>query len=699
MNSTSQSLQMTSSLNQLDPMMQSKQFSIFCHKHPGNVITHGCIEYNCENNSIMCEQCIADDQGHTEQHRQSIMAFSDYLHHIASEIGRLAAPNSSFLHKNIQVILQNEAYYHNNFENLLNQQRQLLYKNLDEIGSLVMHHLERVKHLAEHYFQKQFETYRLNMLYFKQQYKGYNPDETYTKYSDYRNIKQKILVKSPIQAYHFLSNLRKSANLEGQVLSNLNYLAESIANWNEKYPLIDQIMYDKHMKKVVQVVQDLEADIQLNLKDAPNLDIGSVIEANQNLISYNKKSVRINSYRLFDMLKFNFQVVATNSTLHLNSATAIVSLAEDVVATSSYDRTVKIWRLQDGVMMKQLHDRNSITCLCVFKYSNDKNRENFYYNEDDLQYLQNQISENPSKSMSNLGLFLLTGGLDKIIKVWDFDFLPDPSVHVNKAYTELQGHAGWVTQIISLEDEQNVVSGDDTGELIIWSVFKSQQVFRLSFAFESMVMTISLIEKQKRFAASSGDILKIWLLDYRSDGTKSLHSFNPQLVDCCLERTFNLKTPIYCMSIPRSFKNIIIVGSKNGVLKYIDLNKSKMVTINTDHKDMIGDMILIEKLKLSEQDFDYFHKNINFVFIGTKKLGLYNGYGNILEEAVAANAEDFCTSSILPNRNLTLLKVHKRAKTSFIRLAAISQFQSEFYSYQSSRVSLIHIKADFLDYL
>lgn len=76
--------------------------------------------------------------------------------------------------------------------------------------------------------------------------------------------------------------------------------------------------------------------------------------------------------------------------------------------------------------------------------------------------------------------------------------------------------------------------------------------------------------------------------------------------------------------------------------------------------------------KMTEQDFDYFHKNINFVFIGTKKLGLYNGYGNILEEAVAANAEDFCTSEILPNRNLTLLKVHRRGKTSFIRIAAIS---------------------------
>ena len=70
------------------------------------------------------------------------------------------------------------------------------------------------------------------------------------------------------------------------------------------------------------------------------------------------------------------------------------------------------------------------------------------------------------------------------------------------------------------------------------------------------------------------------------------------------------------MSVPYNYKNILIIGSKNGVCKYIDLNKSKMITINTDHKDMIGDILLIEKLKLNESDYEFFHKNINFIFCG-----------------------------------------------------------------------------------
>lgn len=39
-------------------MGQSALLSIFCHRHPGDNITHGCIEFNCENNVIMCEKCL-----------------------------------------------------------------------------------------------------------------------------------------------------------------------------------------------------------------------------------------------------------------------------------------------------------------------------------------------------------------------------------------------------------------------------------------------------------------------------------------------------------------------------------------------------------------------------------------------------------------------------------------------------------------
>jgi len=53
-----------------------------------------------------------------------------------------------------------------------------------------------------------------------------------------------------------------------------------------------------------------------------------------------------------------------------------------------------------------------------------------------------------------------------------------------------------------------------------------------------------------------------------------------------------------------------------------------MISVNTDHEDLIGDMLCIEKMRISENEVDFFHKNINLIIVGSKNLGLFNGYGN-----------------------------------------------------------------------
>ena len=69
-------------------------------------------------------------------------------------------------------------------------------------------------------------------------------------------------------------------------------------------------------------------------------------------------------------------------------------------------------------------------------------------------------------SLSKLGFFLVSGGFDKNLKVWDFTFQKDESPGYPSK--ELVGHSNWITSILSLEDGENIVSGDDNGEIIIW---------------------------------------------------------------------------------------------------------------------------------------------------------------------------------------------------------------------------------------
>jgi len=77
-------------------------------------------------------------------------------------------------------------------------------------------------------------------------------------------------------------------------------------------------------------------------------------------------------------------------------------------------------------------------------------------------------------------MLLLSGGFDRNLKVLDFNLAENPGQLVSPV-KEMSGHSSWISCILSLEDEQNFVSADDYGELIVWELFSGKQLYRLSF--------------------------------------------------------------------------------------------------------------------------------------------------------------------------------------------------------------------------
>ncbi len=71
-------------------------------------------------------------------------------------------------------------------------------------------------------------------------------------------------------------------------------------------------------------------------------------------------------------------------------------------------------------------------------------------------------------------------------------------------------------------------------------------------------------------------------------------------------------------------------------------------------------------------DLEYFHKGLNYVIVGSKFIGLYDGYGQLIKELVPANAEDFTISTVLPNRSMQVLKIARRQRESIIKMVAVS---------------------------
>lgn len=210
--------------------------------------------------------------------------------------------------------------------------------------------------------------------------------------------------------------------------------------------------------------------------------------------------MRVNQPELLDgMRQFRFSNVGQVQTYHSNSVSALVALSEEVVATASYDRSIKIWGVSTGKLIRTLYDMNCVSCLAVLRLNNDKNPQHDTYSENDLLHLNASLLDNPHNNISSSGLLLLSGGFDKTVKVWDFtlqEHHSKPNSFSSLAHSSilsqgyqletfplksLAGHTSWVTALASLEDQRNVVSGDDTGEVIVWDAVNGVLMYKLPY--------------------------------------------------------------------------------------------------------------------------------------------------------------------------------------------------------------------------
>lgn len=61
-----------------------------------------------------------------------------------------------------------------------------------------------------------------------------------------------------------------------------------------------------------------------------------------------------------------------------------------------------------------------------------------------LKLLNKSIIENPEKPLTQYGYYLLSGGFDCTLKLWDFDFIKDENSVISKPNFEYPGHSNWL---------------------------------------------------------------------------------------------------------------------------------------------------------------------------------------------------------------------------------------------------------------
>ncbi|MBD2489942.1 NACHT domain-containing protein [Aulosira sp. FACHB-615] len=168
--------------------------------------------------------------------------------------------------------------------------------------------------------------------------------------------------------------------------------------------------------------------------------------------------------------------------------TAVWSVAfsptEKIIATGSYDHTIKFWDLHNGKCLKTLTDNDS--------------------------WLR-------SVTFSPDGKILASGNTDKIIKLWD--------VHTGECLRTLKGHTKTVLSVSFSPDNQILASGSSDQTVRLWSV-STGECLRILQAHNHNVESVAFSPDNQILASGSADqTIRIWNVN-TGECQKTLHAHN-----------------------------------------------------------------------------------------------------------------------------------------------------------------------------
>ena len=332
-------------------------FVLYCPKHTNLNIQFGCTEYECDLGILMCQKCVEEDPLHQLEHKSTIVPINQYIETISNEIKRTLKPFSLNQNVNFKAVFEKEQLLIKNFNEHITQQRRKLESEVDEIVRHFVHHAKRIKDEIRAFLTNQMELFKGNCGFYKEKYKNFNPEEIYLKYSTPNFLRIKLLSRSPAQAAGFLTNLRQTANMEEKLLNSLIFISDKIIYHSNNPPTISDEMYAEVKEQTFKLIDSMKVNLYESCVGVPNFTEEFLTSTKSNTVSHTRKALRLDRMELLNKNSFTIEIEKTIQTNHSNSICAMVAIGEDYVATSSYDRTIKVWRLSDSTLIKTLYDK------------------------------------------------------------------------------------------------------------------------------------------------------------------------------------------------------------------------------------------------------------------------------------------------------------------------------------------------------
>ena len=472
-----------------------KSQTIFCETHPQEEIERICSLNNCKKKPLLCWQCLLDDKEHSDSHRQHFLKLPDFLKKFIDEYEELNNKlKSQDLPTDLNNILNEEEKNIDDYESLCESQKGQIEEELlnlqKEVEKFCSKTIENLKEGIDKkltYYKQNYallktkieEYYGLSKMLTKQQILDelYMQKENSLLSSYFLNLKQSLLPKIPLlKDPGFTTLLNK--------LSKMNEKTPSIEEFSkirkiraEALKIFDKNLQDIQNELIGHFKLDRSTEDNFSSilkKNIQNISINSQLQMTQQI--GNDAFIPMNQPSEAKKISLDFKKVIKTS--HTKQINAIKVINEDLIATGSKDKKIKIWKMYTKECVCTLEGHKDNVC-CLGTLNQPKNFP-----------------------------FLISGGgnFDSTLIIWDLE--------ARKARNILLGHQSSVTTVVSLNDAKTVISGSYDNNIIIWDIQEVKAKFVLR-KHSAMVSSLQVLKEGTMFASGSWDkTVALWRIVY-----------------------------------------------------------------------------------------------------------------------------------------------------------------------------------------
>ena len=378
--------------------------------------------------------------------------------------------------KQIEEIYNIKSFY-SNYDDIINA-----YKFIDKFGSNENYYLYEIKiDISPFKYSDKFERIL---------FKKFRVDNSIEEQKKETRIRTKYILK-PIKypGIKFEKNINtKKGNIYSICKTNKDEIA--VACGNEIY-IISNLSsdLDKSLEKYTSLISHTKnivcmaalpnnqlssagEDKCIKIWDIENKKLISTISKNyiriDSLLPYKNNSLIVGAYHTIKIIDIKTKEELISLPGHEKSICSIIEIYPDLLATGSYDNTIKVWDLKNKICEYTLYGHDSpVFCILMLKDgrlisgSGSKNKSLKIWNLDkktcEFSLIGHKREVRDIKQLRN-GL-VVTASMDKTIKIWN--------IHKRVCIQTLISHNDVIFSLCVI-DKNRFVSGGRDQDIIIW---------------------------------------------------------------------------------------------------------------------------------------------------------------------------------------------------------------------------------------